>query len=52
MKTNIGDLDRAVRIVIGLCLLAWAALDTGPWRWIGLLGFVPLATAIVRTCPM
>ena len=52
MKTNVGTIDCAVRIVIGVCLLAWAVFETGPWRWVGLLGFVPLATALVGTCPM
>lgn len=49
MKQNIGNLDRAIRIVAGLGLLA-ATLSgaIGAWGWVGI---VPLATGIVRFCP-
>lgn len=49
MKANVGSIDRIVRIVAGLALIAWAALFSGPvWAWIGV---VPLATGIFRICP-
>ncbi len=49
MKTNVGNADRAIRILIGMGLLAWA-LTTGPvWAWIGV---VPLATGIFQFCPL
>ncbi|MFP5403792.1 MAG: DUF2892 domain-containing protein [Gammaproteobacteria bacterium] len=49
MKANVGSIDRIVRIVAGLALIAWAALFNGPvWAWIGV---VPLATGIFRICP-
>jgi hypothetical protein len=49
MKTNVGGIDRIVRIVAGLVLIALAATGTiGPWGWIGV---VPLATGLLRTCP-
>ncbi|MDP3123017.1 MAG: DUF2892 domain-containing protein, partial [Thiobacillus sp.] len=42
MTANIGTIDRIIRIVAGLALLAWAAFFGGPvWAWIGVL---PLAT--------
>ena len=48
MKTNIGSIDRTLRIVIGL-----GALATGYFlhSWWGLVGIVPILTAIVRFCP-
>lgn len=50
MKTNEGGLDRALRIIAGLGLIAWAALFGGPvWAWIGL---VPLATGSIGMCPL
>lgn len=49
MHANVGNLDRAIRIVIGLGLLA-ATLSgaIGAWGW---LGIVPLATGLFRFCP-
>lgn len=45
---NVGLIDRVVRALIGLGLLAWA-LTGGPlWAWIGV---VPLATAAFSFCP-
>ena len=54
MKPNMGNLDRIIRIVGGLALLAFAFRivfpDTG-WNWVGWIGVVPLLTALVRVCP-
>lgn len=61
MKMNVGGLDRPLRIVIGLALVALAATKTiGLWGWIGIvplatgaLGFCPLYSLIgLNTCPM
>jgi Protein of unknown function (DUF2892) len=50
MKTNVGSIDRIVRVVIGLLLITLAAMGTiGVWGWIGI---VPLATAAFSTCPL
>ena len=49
MKTNAGNLDRALRILAGLALIALAA--TGTVGWWGWLGVVPLATGLVGFCP-
>ncbi len=48
MKTNIGSLDRIIRIVVGLAVLG-AGYHFKSW-W-GLIGFLPLLTAVVRFCP-
>jgi O-antigen ligase len=49
MKTNVGGVDRTVRITAGLVLVALAAMGTlGAWAW---LGVVPLATGIIGWCP-
>lgn len=49
MKFNVGGIDRILRILVGLGLVAWAALLGGPvWAWIGI---VPLATGAIGTCP-
>lgn len=49
MKANVGSIDRAIRIVIGLALIAATLLGfIGVWGW---LGVIPLATGIFRFCP-
>jgi hypothetical protein len=61
MKTNVGGIDRILRIVLGLALIAMTLTGTiGVWGWIGVvpiataaLGFCPLYTVLgLSTCPM
>jgi hypothetical protein len=50
MGANIGTIDRVLRVVIGIVLIA--LVFVGPkisWGWIGL---VPLLTAGIRFCPL
>ena len=50
MKSNVGEIDRTLRIVLGLVLIGLAATGTvGVWGWIGI---VPLATAAMGFCPL
>ena len=50
MKTNIGTIDRGLRVVAGLLLIGLSLSGViGMWGWIGL---VPLATGIFRFCPV
>lgn len=51
MKTNIGGMDRAVRIVVGLALLSLIFLLEGASRWWGLIGVVLLGTGLIGWCP-
>ncbi|AZR82736.1 MULTISPECIES: YgaP family membrane protein [Piscirickettsiaceae] len=47
---NIGTLDRWLRIIIGAVLIVLAATDVlGLWAYIGI---IPLATGIIRWCPI
>lgn len=49
MSVNEGGLDRVVRVVVGLALIAMAATGkVGAWGWIGV---VPLLTGLVGFCP-
>ncbi|MFT0860761.1 DUF2892 domain-containing protein [Ancylobacter sp. G4_0304] len=52
MTRNVGNLDRALRVVIGLALLSLLFLLDGNLRWLGLIGLVPLLTAFLGTCPL
>ena len=50
MKFNVGGIDRILRIVLGLALIALTLTGTiGVWGWIGV---VPLATGAFRFCPL
>ena len=50
MTANVGTIDRIIRIVAGVALIAWVAFFNGPvWAWIGVL---PLATGLLRICPV
>ena len=49
MKTNIGSIERILRIVIGLALVAATAMGQLP-VW-GYIGIVPLATGLMGWCP-
>ncbi|MDE2167152.1 MAG: DUF2892 domain-containing protein [Alphaproteobacteria bacterium] len=52
MEANIGTFDRIVRIAVGLMFLSIVVLLKDDARWIGLVGIVPLATGLVRWCPL
>jgi amino acid transporter len=49
MTRNIGTVDRVIRMVAGATILSLAFV--GPHTLWGLLGLVPLITAIVGWCP-
>ena len=49
MTKNVGGIDRMLRAVIGLVLIALAA--TGTVGWWGYLGVIPLATSAMGWCP-
>lgn len=52
MKANVGGIDRLLRIAAGAGLLALVFLLETDARWWGLAGIVPLATALLRFCPI
>lgn len=49
MKLNVGGIDRILRIVVGLALVAWALMGGPVWAWIGI---IPLATGAIGFCPL
>jgi hypothetical protein len=49
MKCNSGGIDRVLRVIVGLILIALTSTGTiGAWGWIGA---VPLLTGIFGFCP-
>ena len=50
MKSNEGGIDRALRVIVGLAVLALAFVGPKtPWGYVGL---VPLLTGLVGFCPL
>ena len=49
MTRNVGGIDKGLRIVAGLILLALGWF--GPLGWWGLIGLVPLVTGLIGSCP-
>jgi hypothetical protein len=49
MKLNVGGIDRILRIVVGLALVAWAVMGGPVWAWVGV---VPLGTGLIGFCPL
>lgn len=48
MQANVGGIDRVLRIVVGVALIAWALFGGPVWAWIGV---APLATGLIGWCP-
>jgi hypothetical protein len=54
MTRNMGSLDRILRFVVGIALIAYAipiGFPSTGWNWVGWIGLVPLVTALVGNCP-
>jgi hypothetical protein len=50
MKSNVGGIDRLLRLALGLVLIGLTVFGhIGAWGWIGI---VPLVTAAVGFCPL
>lgn len=50
MKSNVGGIDRILRIVVGAVLIGLTLVGSiGVWGWIGV---VPLATGLIGFCPL
>ncbi len=51
MQINVGNPDRIARIVVGLVLLSLPLWLDSSWRWLGLIGLLPLVTGLAGRCP-
>jgi hypothetical protein len=49
MTKNVGNLDRNIRLVIGIAIIALGIIYQSWW---GLIGVVPLLTAGLHFCPL
>ncbi|MGD8589490.1 MAG: DUF2892 domain-containing protein [Chromatiales bacterium] len=51
MNQNVGMIDRILRILVGIALLVWGFLLSEPYNYWGLIGVIPLFTALIGWCP-
>jgi len=49
MNNNIGKIDKVLRIVVGIAIIAYGVFAQS---WLGLIGIVPLGTALIGWCPL
>lgn len=48
MKHNVGGIDRALRIIVGLVIVGWGIYAQ---NWWGAIGLIPLLTGVIGWCP-
>ena len=49
MKTNIGGVDKILRILVGIALIGWGVYAH---NWLGAIGAIPLLTGLLGWCPL
>jgi hypothetical protein len=52
MTRNIGTLDRILRLILGVLVLGLFGALTPPWKYLTLLGLIPVGTALTGNCPL
>jgi len=53
LKKNEGTVDRVLRVIVGLALIAgFFIVPEASYRWAFLIGIIPLVTGLVGTCPL
>jgi DUF2892 family protein len=52
MFRNLGIAERVARVIVGLAVLGlYGALDS-PWKYVTLIGLIPLGTGLLGHCPV
>jgi hypothetical protein len=54
MSRNVGGIDKWLRIIVGVLLIAYAipiGFSATGWNWVGWIGIVPILTALLGYCP-
>jgi hypothetical protein len=52
MTRNIGNLERIARLIAGVLILGLYGALPSPWRYITLIGLLPLGSALTGFCPL
>jgi hypothetical protein len=51
MVRNLGTIERVLRIILGIGLLGLFGALPNPWRYLTLIGLIPLGTGLLGHCP-
>ena len=46
---NEGKIDRIIRVILGVAIIAWGVMAN---NWLGAIGLIPLGTAAIGFCPL
>lgn len=49
MNKNIGKVDKIIRIVVGIAIIIFGVVSGS---WLGVIGLIPLGTALIGWCPL
>ncbi len=52
MTANMGTMERALRLVVGVMILGLYGALPEPWRYLTLVGLLPLGTALTGYRPL
>jgi hypothetical protein len=52
MRANIGKVERAFRLIVGIMILGLYGALPEPWRYLTLIGLLPFGSAITGFCPV
>jgi hypothetical protein len=52
MTRNLRWIERGGRLIIGVALLGLFGALTSPWKFLTLIGLIPLGTALTGHCPV
>jgi hypothetical protein len=49
---NMGQIDRIIRLVVGLGLFSLLFFVSSGWKYLGILGIILIVTSVVGVCPL
>ncbi len=52
MTRNMGNLERTAGLIVGVVILGLYGALPSPWRYITLIGLLPLGSALTGFCPI
>ena len=52
MTRNLRTIERVARLIVGVMILGLCGALPSPWRYITLIGLLPLGSALTGFCPI